>query len=149
MYDGYKFEVIAQVDGHYPQDQPYPPVPAEAVLGDCWHRFYVRMLEVVQSMRLDPAGDGEVFAGRRRRRRDDPLEEEAAQGRGVSGNRSPQGPDGIHDHQRRLGRAVAGADSQQQFLHTSVMPELCRGVLVADVPAIVGSLDLVLGEIDR
>ena len=27
-------------------------MPREAVLGDCWHRFYVRMLEVVQSMDL-------------------------------------------------------------------------------------------------
>ena len=52
MYDGYKFEVIAQINGRYPQDHPYPPVPREAVLGDCWHRFYVRMLEVVQSMEL-------------------------------------------------------------------------------------------------
>jgi NADH-quinone oxidoreductase subunit D len=35
------------------------------------------------------------------------------------------------------------------FCHTSVIPELCRGLLVADVPAVVGSLDVVLGEIDR
>ena len=34
MYDGYRFEVIAQTDGHYPQDEKYPPVPAAAVLGD-------------------------------------------------------------------------------------------------------------------
>ena len=27
--------------------------------------------------------------------------------------------------------------------------ELCRGCLIADVPAIVGSLDIVMGEIDR
>ena len=26
---------------------------------------------------------------------------------------------------------------------------LCQGVLIADVPAIVGSLDIVMGEIDR
>ena len=52
MYEGYKFEVIAQVNGNYPHDYPYPAVPREAVLGDCWHRFYVRMLEVVQSMKL-------------------------------------------------------------------------------------------------
>jgi NADH-quinone oxidoreductase subunit D len=26
---------------------------------------------------------------------------------------------------------------------------LCRGCLIADVPAIVGSLDIVMGEIDR
>jgi NADH-quinone oxidoreductase subunit D len=31
----------------------------------------------------------------------------------------------------------------------SVTDELCRGCLVADVPAIVGSIDIVMGEIDR
>ena len=41
-----------QIDGHYPKDHDYPAVPREAVLGDCWHRFYVRMLEVIQSIDL-------------------------------------------------------------------------------------------------
>src|SRR5438045_3159782 len=39
-YEQYQFEV------------PLPPfdrAPRGAVIGDCWHRFYVRMLEVVQS----------------------------------------------------------------------------------------------------
>ncbi len=31
----------------------------------------------------------------------------------------------------------------------SVVNELCRGGLMADVPAVVGSLDIVMGEIDR
>jgi NADH-quinone oxidoreductase subunit D len=35
------------------------------------------------------------------------------------------------------------------FCNLSVLGELCRGCLIADVPAIVGSLDVVLGEIDR
>src|SRR5690606_34456714 len=52
MYDGYAFEVIVQRDGHYPQDYDYPPVPEAAVLGDCWHRFYIRMLEICQSIDL-------------------------------------------------------------------------------------------------
>src|SRR5690348_6532745 len=39
-------------NGHYPKDHKYPPVPSSAVLGDCWHRFYVRMLEVMQSIDL-------------------------------------------------------------------------------------------------
>jgi NADH-quinone oxidoreductase subunit D len=30
-----------------------------------------------------------------------------------------------------------------------VTHELCKGCLIADVPAIVGSLDVVMGEIDR
>ena len=35
------------------------------------------------------------------------------------------------------------------FCNLSVTADLCRGCLIADVPAIVGSLDVVMGEIDR
>jgi len=35
------------------------------------------------------------------------------------------------------------------FCNLSVTHEICRGCLIADVPAIVGSLDIVMGEIDR
>jgi NADH-quinone oxidoreductase subunit D len=35
------------------------------------------------------------------------------------------------------------------FTHVSAMDHLCRGVFVADVIMILGSLDVVLGEIDR
>ena len=52
MYDGYAFEVITEKNGHYPKDHNYPRIPKEAVLGDCWHRFYVRMLEVMQAIDL-------------------------------------------------------------------------------------------------
>jgi NADH-quinone oxidoreductase subunit D len=35
------------------------------------------------------------------------------------------------------------------FCNLSVASELCRNCLIADVPAIVGSVDVVMGEIDR
>ena len=35
------------------------------------------------------------------------------------------------------------------FSNLAVAPELCRGCLIADVPSVVGSLDVVMGEIDR
>jgi NADH-quinone oxidoreductase subunit D len=35
------------------------------------------------------------------------------------------------------------------FCNLSVCPEICRGAPLADIPAIVGSLDVVMGEIDR
>ena len=35
------------------------------------------------------------------------------------------------------------------FCNLSVCHELCRGLLLADIPAIIGSLDIVMGEIDR
>jgi len=43
-------------------------------------------------------------------------------------------------------RAQRGRSS---FSNLAVVHELCRGCLIADVPAIVGSLDIVMGEIDR
>jgi NADH-quinone oxidoreductase subunit D len=35
------------------------------------------------------------------------------------------------------------------FCNLSVTDEICRNCLIADVPAIVGSIDIVMGEIDR
>jgi len=35
------------------------------------------------------------------------------------------------------------------FCNLSITSELCRDCLLADVPAIVGSIDLVMGEVDR
>src|SRR5207253_9389235 len=35
------------------------------------------------------------------------------------------------------------------FCNLSVAGELCKGCLIADIPAIVGSIDVVMGEIDR
>src|SRR5262249_11042861 len=35
------------------------------------------------------------------------------------------------------------------FCNLSITNEICRNCLIADVPAIVGSIDIVMGEIDR
>jgi len=149
MYDGYKFEVIAQLSGHYPQDEVYPPVPSQAVLGDSWHRYYVRMLEVVQSMKLvrqamdfyrrSPGPWGEPI----------PLKKKLPKGEAYLETEAPKGQMGfmiISDGSPVPWRVRVRSSS---FCNLSVVPELCRGLLLADVPAVVGSLDLVLGEIDR
>ncbi len=31
---------------------PFDAAPPEAVIGDCWHRYYVRMIEVVESIKI-------------------------------------------------------------------------------------------------
>jgi NADH-quinone oxidoreductase subunit D len=31
----------------------------------------------------------------------------------------------------------------------SVLPEICKGAMIADAVAIIGSIDIVLGEVDR
>jgi NADH-quinone oxidoreductase subunit D len=149
MYDGYQFEVIAEVHGRYPQDHAYPPVPREAVLGDSWHRFYVRMLEVVQSMdlsrqamekyRLAPGTIGEPIK----------LKQKLSKGEAYLETEAPKGQMGFMIISN--GSAVPWRVRVRScsFCNLSVTSELSRGCLLADVPAIVGSLDLVLGEIDR
>jgi NADH-quinone oxidoreductase subunit D len=35
------------------------------------------------------------------------------------------------------------------FVNLAILPELAPGVLLGDIPAIVGSIDIVMGEVDR
>jgi len=149
MYDGYAFEVIVQKDGHYPRDHNYPPVPKEAVLGDCWHRFYVRMLEVVQAIDIvrqamdrysTASGDWGIPIK---------LTQKLPKGEAYLETEAPRGQMGFYI--LSLGEAIPWRvrARSSSFCNLSVTSDLCRGCLIADVPAIVGSLDIVMGEIDR
>ncbi|MCE5301610.1 MAG: NADH-quinone oxidoreductase subunit D [Planctomycetaceae bacterium] len=149
MYAGYKWNVIAPINGQYPKDHPYPPVPPEAVVGDSWHRYFVRMLEVVQSMdiiRQAMAGyaqaGGEVD-------RPMAIKQKLPKGAAYLETEAPKGQMGfmiVSDGTPIPWRVRIRSSS---FSNLSIVPELCRGVLIADVPAILASLDFVLGEIDR
>ncbi|MBX3415879.1 MAG: NADH-quinone oxidoreductase subunit D [Pirellulales bacterium] len=149
MYDGYAFEVIVQKDGHYPKDHNYPAVPNLAVLGDCWHRFYVRMLEVMQSIDLvrqaiDRYSTAEGSYGEPVK-----LTEKLPKGESYLETECPKGQMGFYlvsDGTPIPWRVRARSSC---FSNLCVVHELCRGCLIADVPAILGSLDIVMGEIDR
>jgi NADH-quinone oxidoreductase subunit D len=149
MYDGYAFEVIVQRDGHYPQDRDYPPVPAMGVLGDCWHRFYVRMLEVMQSIDLVRQAIDRYSKSKGSHALELKLNEKLPKGEAYLETESPRGQMGFYvvgDGSPIPWRARARSSC---FCNLSVTHEICRGCLIADVPAIVGSLDIVMGEIDR
>jgi len=149
MYDGYAFEVAVMKDGHYPRDHEYPPVPADAVLGDCWHRFFVRMLEVVQSMDLVRQAIDRYSACKGPLGEPLKLAEKIPAGDAYLETEAPKGQMGFYlvsDGSAIPWRVRARSSS---FSNLAVAPELCRGCLIADVPAIVGSLDIVMGEIDR
>lgn len=149
MYDDYKFEVIAPVDGRYPTDYPYPPVPPEAVVGDCWHRFFVRMLEVVQSMKIIRQAIDKYRNARDKVGEPIKLKQKIAKGTSYLETEAPKGQMGfliVSDGSPVPWRVRIRSSS---FCNLSVLPELCRSGLIADVPAIAGSLDIVLGEIDR
>jgi len=149
MYRDYQFEVIVEREGHYPQDHDYPPVPPEAILGDSWHRFYVRMLEVVQSVDLVRQAMDKY------RQADDDLgapvklKQKLPKGAAYLETEAPRGQMGflvIGDGTAIPWRVRARSSC---FCNLSVTSELCKGCLIADIPAIIGSLDIVLGEIDR
>lgn len=149
MYDGYAFEVIVEKNGHYPKDREYPNVPREAVLGDCWHRFYVRMLEVMQSIDLVRQGIDRYSRGTGSYKVPVKLAEKLPKGEVYLETEAPRGQMGFYlvsDGSAIPWRARAKSSC---FCNLSVTNEICTGCLIADVPAIVGSLDIVMGEIDR
>ena len=149
MYDGYAFEVIVEKDGHYPKDHEYPPVPPEAILGDCWHRFYVRMLEVRQAIDLVRQAIDRYSTASGSYGEPVKLNEKLPKGEVYLETEAPRGQMGFYlvsDGSAVPWRVRARSSC---FCNLSVAPELCKNTLIADIPAIVGSLDIVMGEIDR
>ncbi|MEO1495687.1 MAG: NADH-quinone oxidoreductase subunit D [Planctomycetota bacterium] len=150
MYDGYEFDVVVERDGTYAAPPGTPGVPSDAVLGDSWHRFYVRMLEVVQSISLVRQGVAKYEA-------EDDLDHgqpfklgaKLPPGEVYLETECPRGQMGFYLvslGQANPWRARARSSS---FCNLSIIGEIGRGCLIADIPAIVGSLDIVMGEIDR
>jgi NADH-quinone oxidoreductase subunit D len=149
MYDGYAFEVVVEKNGHYPKDHKYPPVPQLAILGDCWHRFYVRMLEVVQSMDLVRQAIDRYSRSTGSWGEPVKLTEKLPKGEAYLETECPRGQMGFYVVSEGGSIPWRVRARSSSFCNLSVTHELCKGCLIADVPAIVGSLDVVMGEIDR
>ena len=172
-YENYQFDVVMP---------PFDNAPPGTVIGDCWHRFYVRMLEVVQAIRIveqamekyeaihaegekakaelepeakkDPKGPAalklaELMRTKYSHRVEPPRNLPA--GECYVETECPRGQMGFHV----VGRATKEnvplrvRAKSSCFCNLSVVGELCKNCLIADVPAIVGSIDVVMGEIDR
>ncbi len=118
------------------------------IIGDCWNRYYVRIKEMEQSLTIVkkaleglPAGD---FLSPQIKRVIRPPKGEA-----YTRIENPRGELGffvISDGTEKAYRVKVRAPS---FCNLSVLPEITRGVLIADLIAILGSIDIVLGEVDR
>lgn len=149
MYDGYAFEVCVEKDGHYPNDHKYPAVPTQAVLGDCWHRFYVRMLEVRQSVDLVRQAIDRYRTASGSHNVPLKLNEKLPKGEVYLETECPRGQMGFFLVSNGGSIPMRARARSSCFCNLSVAHELCRGCLIADVPAIVGSIDVVMGEVDR
>lgn len=116
-------------------------------LGDCWDRYYVRVLEMEESLRiveqaLDQLPAGDVTSAI-------PKRIKPPVGQIYSRVENPRGELGyfiISNGQPNPFRIKVRGPS---FVNLEIMDELCRGHLIADVIAILGSVDIVLGEVDR
>jgi NADH-quinone oxidoreductase subunit D len=116
-------------------------------LGDCWNRHMVRMREMEQSVRiieqaLEQIPDGNIASAIPKRIRPNPGEVYAR-------TESPRGELGFYVVSDGSASPYRVKARSPAFVNLSVVPEISRGAMIADLVAIIGSTDIVLGEVDR
>ena len=116
--------------------------------GDCWDRYYLRVQEVYQSIRiveqaLDKLPDGEVTSslGRRLLR---PLAGEVY----VRGE-NPRGEIGVYLNSDGSDKPYRIKVRPPSFCNLSALRQMLKDSWIADSVVILGALDIVLGEVDR
>ncbi|ELR70297.1 NADH-ubiquinone oxidoreductase chain D [Fulvivirga imtechensis AK7] len=155
---GLKYD-LRKVDGYsvYPEIDFDIPVGEGKMgsVGDCWDRTDVRVREIHESLKIIEQCLQKLTHEHKRTREFDPQElvpkkvRPKAQDFYVRGE-TPRGElgfffraDGKSDVPFRCkGRSCC-------FVNLSVISELAKGSLIADLIAILGSIDIVLGEVDR
>ncbi len=116
-------------------------------LGDCWDRYIVRVREMEQSVNIIE----QALAGIPEGNVQSAIPKRIRPGHGEIYVRteSPRGELGFYiiaDGSTTPYRVKARSPA---FVNLSVLPEISRGAMIADLVAIVGSVDIVLGEVDR
>jgi len=146
-------------------------VPTGSV-GDCYDRYLVRMEEMRQSARIAqqcldqmPGGpvnvqDGKVVLPPKEKvltRMEELIHQFILVTQGVNappgeiyfGAENPKGELGFYIHSRGGGTPYRLKIRSPSFVSLSILPRLLPGHMISDVPAILGSLDFVMGECDR
>ncbi len=143
-YDGYE-----KYDFEIPIAEPAGTgdIPQGVEVGDCWSRYFVRVLEMTQSVRIIrqamdqlPGGDFRAKKGTTVKLPDDENYVEVENPRGQLGF-----------YVRGDGSAIPYRVKARgpSFANLCITQHVARNVLLADVPAIIGSIDVVMGEVDR
>ncbi len=135
------------------KDEPYLcydkfdfDIPTGAT-GDSWDRYKVRIEEMRQSLRIIeqaieglPEGDPTVKVGRVIK---------PAPGEAYMRSENPRGELGFYIVSDGSPVPYRMKIRSPSFSNLAVLPELVKGVKIADVVCVLGSLDIVMGEIDR
>lgn len=155
---GLRFD-LRRVDGYsvYPELDFDIPIGEGKMgtVGDCWDRTHVRVLEIYESLRIMEQCLDKLTGEHKRSRDFDPQAlvpkkiRPKAQDFYVRAE-IPKGELGF------FFRADGKSDipfrckcRSCSFVNLSVLPEIAKGILVADLIAIIGSIDVVMGEVDR
>lgn len=128
---------------------------AMGTVGDCWDRYKVRVDEVKESVKIIEQCLDRLQKELKRRPDFDPR---AMVPKKVSPKvqdyyvraENPKGELGFYfitDGRLDIPKRVKARGPS--FNNLSVLPELSRNILIADLIAILGSIDIVLGEVDR
>ncbi len=117
-------------------------------IGDCWNRYHVRMRELEECVKIlqqcvQMMPPGPIMVEKLGRVK--PAAKAEAYTR-MENARGELAFYVVSDGTMTPARVKVRAPS---FSNISVLPEIVRGQMIADVVAIIGSLDIVLGEIDR
>ncbi|MCD4656642.1 MAG: NADH-quinone oxidoreductase subunit D [Planctomycetes bacterium] len=137
-------------------DPTWQPVQnGDVVMGDVWSRYYSRMLEMEESAKivrycLDnlPGGaDNKDKLAVNIKKYLKTVKPPA--GEAYFAGENPRGELGFYIISDGSDRAVRIKVRSPAFASVSALPAIVRGYLVADFIAILGSVDIVLGEIDR
>lgn len=118
-------------------------------LGDCWDRNIVRMVEMEESCKIIEQAVAAMPKGSCDVREFVPKRVKPPKGEFYTKAENPKGELGyyiISDGSLKPTRVRTRATS---FVNLSVLPEISKGYMIADLIMILGSLDIVLGEIDR
>ena len=116
-------------------------------LGDCWDRYRVKMLEMRQCVRILRQCIEQMPEGPYRAKL--PRAMKVPAGEVYVEAENPRGHLGFFIESQGGTIPYRVKIRGPSFVNLAVMGELCRNVLLADVPAIIGSIDIVMGEVDR
>jgi NADH-quinone oxidoreductase subunit D len=116
-------------------------------LGDCWDRYWVKMQEMKQSIRILRQCVAQMPDGPYRAKL--PRVMKVPPGEVYEQFENPRGHLGFFIESQGGPIPYRVKIRGPSFVNLSVTHELCKNVLLADVPAIIGSIDIVMGEIDR
>jgi NADH-quinone oxidoreductase subunit B/C/D len=116
--------------------------------GDLYDRYLIRILEAREALKildqaLDQIPEGPIQGGKRA------WQQRVAAGEAYARIEHPKGELGYYLVSNGTANPWRYRVRSPSFINLTAMGEMCKGHKVADIIAILGAIDIVLGEVDR